>query len=847
MRKIFTVLAIISTTLLFVFTPVKTNATTHLITVQSNFFSPDILAATVGDTIHFQWISGFHTTTCDDVLLPGTLFPPGAATWDAPMTSGTPDFFYVLTVEGTYEYGCQPHYPGMAGTINVAAGGPITYAWNRTDSSDFQVATNWTPTRTTPAADDILVFNNGATNTIAYNVPTQSIGSLVVESLTAVRFYNTFGGAANTLTISGGTNPVFQIEAGSTLSLSSSAGTTNALIINLNAGSTGNVSGNFTMRAYGGATPHRFNALDANAVTFESGSIFTFGPLTSGNSFGNGTGVSGPSSMIFASGSKYIFRSGSNPFGGSGPTTVTIFQSGSTYDHQSGTTPSFSGRSYANYEQNINSTITVSGNSAITIENITINDGTFNYNMTGRSNIKGNITIASGKTMNIAPLSNPSDSLFFNGTTQQSISGAGTFNITNTISIQNKVVLNNAAGLVLNKDVTIPGTLVLLSGNITTGANTLTLGTNLLILGTLARTSGTIIGNFSRQFAPSVVSNVLFPVGTATNYRPATISFTSNPFMGGTITINHTDGTDGSDLAVPFLDGAYQIDRRSNMFWTASSSFIDGVYTMSVDGNGQSGITNLDSLRLIYSPDGTTFSAPGTHVDGSGGSIASRSSLTGGAVGNFYLGGNNTNNPLPVELDNFVATTIKNEVILDWATGHELNNSGFEVQRASLIPNQTTSDVPSIANYESVGFVNSKGNSNIGQSYNFKDKNLQAGRYAYRLKQIDYNGNHTYFLLNNEVYVNSPGKFIISQNYPNPFNPSTTINYEMPFDGIMSLIVYDNLGREVKSLINGNINAGYHKTEFNAAGLPSGIYFYRVNATSGSINFVKVFKMILVK
>lgn len=838
MRKIFTLFTIFSLALFFVFTPVKTNATTHLITVQSSSFTPDILAATVGDTIHFQWINGFHSTICNDVM--GSR-PIGADGWDSPMTSVSTDFYYPLTVEGEYIYFCQPHAPGMTGTINAAAGGPITYAWNRTDSADFQVATNWTPTRTTPDTDDILVFNNGATNTIAYNVPTQTLGSIIIQSLTTVKFYS---GAAIILTVGGGLNPVFQIEAGSTLVASASAAA-NAIVINLVTGSTASISGNFTMSG-AGTTAHRLQSPDASSVTFNSGAICTFGPSVGGNIFGIGAAPSSLNSVIFASGSRYVARGGSNPFGAGQPSSVCIFQSGSTFDAQI-ISPAFSGRTYANYEQNFAGTVTATGSSSSTIENITINDGTFNYNMTGRSNIKGNITIASGKTMNIAPLSNPSDSLVFNGTTQQSISGAGTFNITNTLTIQNKVVLNNAAGLVLDKDVTIPGTLVLLSGNITTGANTLRLGTNTLILGTLARTSGTIIGNFTRQFAPSVVSNVLFPVGTATNYRPATISFTSNPFMGGTITINHTDGTDGSDLSVPFLDGAYQIERRSNMFWTASSSFVDGVYDMSIDGNGQSGITNLDSLRLIYSPDGTTFSAPGTHVDGTGSSIANRSGLTGGVVGNFYLGGNNSNNPLPVELDNFVATTIKNEVILDWATGHELNNTGFEVQRAAIILNQSNSDITSAANYESIGFVTSKGNSNVGQSYNFKDKNLQAGRYAYRLKQIDYNGNHTYFLLNNEVYVNTPGKFFISQNYPNPFNPATTIKYEMPFDGMMSLVVYDNLGREIRTLINGNVNAGYHKAEFNAAGLPSGIYFYRVNATSGSQNIVKVFKMILVK
>lgn len=824
--------------------PDKVNATVYTIQVADNFFNPASQNATVGDTILFQWVGPVrpHTVTCDPGADPSTSLPGGATTFNEPINSGAQTYEYVLTVAGTYNYNCQFHAPGMAGTLTVAAGGPPTYVWNRTDSSDFQVSTNWTPNRTTPSATDVLVFSNGAANTIAYNVPTQTIGALSVLNNTSVRFYS---GAAITLTVGGGTNPVFSVAAGSTFSANASSAT-NAIVINLTTGSTGSIAGTLSMLSNTGSPAHRFQSPDASSVTFSSGSVCICGPNFSGSMFGAGTAPSGLNSIIFQNGSRFIARGGSNPFGAGQPNSVVTFQSGSTFDCQI-TGPAFSGRTYANYEQNIAGTVTATGGATSTIENIIVNDGTFNYNMTGRVNIKGSITIASGKTMNIAPATNPTDSLVFNGTSQQSISGAGSFTITNTISIQNKVVLNNAAGLVLNKNVTIPGTLVLLSGNISTGANTLTLGTNILILGTLARTSGTIIGNFSRWFAPSTVSNVLFPVGTATNYRPATVSFTANPFSGGTFTIGHTDGSAGSDLSSPINDGGFNISRRSNMYWTASASFSDGIFDISVDGNGQIGINNSTALRLIYSSDaGTSFSAPGTHSAGSG-NIAGRTGIPGGTFGQYYLGGNTVNNPLPVEVDNFVATTIKNEVILDWATNQEQNNDRFEVQRAKLSSAQSISDNPSTAVYETIGQVKSKGNSSLLQSYKYNDKDLQAGKYSYRLKQIDVNGNYTYFMLNNEIIVNVPGKFSVSQNYPNPFNPVTSINYEMPFDGLVRIVIYNNIGREVKTLVEGNVSAGYYKAEFNASSLPSGIYFYRVNATTGSQKFEKVFKMMLVK
>ncbi len=403
----------------------------------------------------------------------------------------------------------------------------------------------------------------------------------------------------------------------------------------------------------------------------------------------------------------------------------------------------------------------------------------------------------------------------------------------------------NGGDATLSGNASVTGTLTLTSGNIITGANTLTLGSSGTNLGTLNRTSGTVIGTMARWFTNSTVSNVVFPVGTATNYRPFTISYTGAPVAAGTVTIGHIDGVDGTDIASPITDGGFTINRASNMYWSiAFNGAFGGTFDFSIDGNGQNGINDPTNLRGIYSSNGTVFLALGTHAAGSG-TVANRTGVSGGTPGRFYIGGNNSNNPLPVELDNFVATTIKNEVILDFATGHEQNNSGFEIERATLSPTQNRTDAD--INFKAVTFIASKGNSNNVQGYKYIDGNLATGRYAYRLKQIDYNGNHIYFLLNNEVVISNPNKFSISQNYPNPFNPSTTIAYDMPFDGNMKLVIFDNLGREVKTLVNGNVNAGYYKVDFNASALPSGIYFYRVNAESGTDKFEKVFKMMLVK
>jgi hypothetical protein len=88
-----------------------------------------------------------------------------------------------------------------------------------------------------------------------------------------------------------------------------------------------------------------------------------------------------------------------------------------------------------------------------------------------------------------------------------------------------------------------------------------------------------------------------------------------------------------------------------------------------------------------------------------------------------------------------------------------------------------------------------------------------------------------------------PAEYTLHQNYPNPFNPSTTISFSLPYSAGASLRVFDMLGREVATLVNGYTTSGTHEIQFNATNLASGVYFYKL--TSG--NFTKVNKMILTK
>ncbi len=190
---------------------------------------------------------------------------------------------------------------------------------------------------------------------------------------------------------------------------------------------------------------------------------------------------------------------------------------------------------------------------------------------------------------------------------------------------------------------------------------------------------------------------------------------------------------------------------------------------------------------------------------------------------------------LPVELSSFTSTVTGQNVSLAWTTQTEQNNAGFNIERKSL-----TSD------WSIAGFIAGKGTVNTPTSYSFTDKNLSTGKYSYRLKQMDFNGNFEYHSLSGYTEIGIPSVFSLSQNYPNPFNPTTKINYELPSDANVNITVYDLMGREIKELVNGVVSAGYHTVQFDASGISSGTYFYRILAV-GNNKFEMTKKLTIVK
>ena len=199
--------------------------------------------------------------------------------------------------------------------------------------------------------------------------------------------------------------------------------------------------------------------------------------------------------------------------------------------------------------------------------------------------------------------------------------------------------------------------------------------------------------------------------------------------------------------------------------------------------------------------------------------------------------------PLPVELSSFTSETESNNVTLSWTTVSEENNAGYDLERSMF--NVQTSMFND--NWIKAGFVSGKGTTSNSNSYTFTDRNLQSGKYKYRLKQSDYNGNFKFYELSNEVVIGVPDKFYLSQNYPNPFNPVTNLGFGISSAagglGFVSLKVYDVLGNEVALLVNENKEPGYYNVQFDGSSLSSGIYFYRLESNG----FVQTKRMMMVK
>ena len=196
---------------------------------------------------------------------------------------------------------------------------------------------------------------------------------------------------------------------------------------------------------------------------------------------------------------------------------------------------------------------------------------------------------------------------------------------------------------------------------------------------------------------------------------------------------------------------------------------------------------------------------------------------------------------LPVALASFTASVVNDNVLLQWRTLSEIENSGFEVQRSQSIPTHFTP----LPNSFTPGF----GTTSEPHDYSYTDSTVFPSLWYYRLRQISQDGSWNLLgpisidVLTGVEENPLPTEYALSQNYPNPFNPTTTISFTLPVEARVTLELFDMLGRSVGKVLDVTMQQGYHSVGVDASALASGVYMYRLRAGE----FVQTRKMVVNK
>jgi hypothetical protein len=408
-----------------------------------------------------------------------------------------------------------------------------------------------------------------------------------------------------------------------------------------------------------------------------------------------------------------------------------------------------------------------------------------------------------------------------------------------TVTLNTDVTINsvNVKGVlqydnVTTRTTTINSSLILSNQNFQLGDNNLIIGSSAIISGTSSTRYIVTNGTGTLTINGVGTTNKLFPIGISSTYNPVTISNTG--------TVDNFSVNVTSTLSPPPLDQ----NKVVNRLWAITEGAPGGSnVTLTLQYNtGDYPVTfnNTSGNIVIGRHNGSVWlETPAAW----GNPLSNIFTATASGFTQFSPFAIGNSGALPVELTAFNYSVDGRDVKLTWETTKEINNAGFDVERKNPL------NLPEggKAEWSKLGFVQGSGTSNTAKVYNYADKKLNTGKYYYRLKQIDYNGNFEYYDLNSEVIIGKPASFDVSQNYPNPSNPKSKIDYQIPFNGKVTLKIYDITGREVTTLISGQKEAGYYTAEFDGTSLASGIYIYRLTAEGNGQSFSKVMKLVLIK
>lgn len=262
---------------------------------------------------------------------------------------------------------------------------------------------------------------------------------------------------------------------------------------------------------------------------------------------------------------------------------------------------------------------------------------------------------------------------------------------------------------------------------------------------------------------------------------------------------------------------------------TASGFAADATITFTTDVTGSATVTSTQ--------DGSTLTLT---ASGSGAATVSVTASDGTTTTDAVVV--QFDEQVPVELASFAGEVGKDNVVLNWATASQTNNAGFRVLRST-----------DQENYEVVSeLISGAGTTDVLMPYSFTDVNVPASEQVfYVLEQIDLDGtihrSNPIEVVLGARFLNLPSEFA-SAVYPNPFNPATTISYDLPVEGDVSIVIYDAIGQEIRQLVNNGHTAGRYSVQWDAKNelgrsVGSGVYIAKIKAG----NFSATQKMLLLK
>lgn len=715
-----------------------------------------------------------------------------------------------------------------ASTATVSLTGTVgaTYTWvGGNTNASWTLAANWSPARSAPTSADALVFSGGTFSANISTTVVQNVGQLsLLNNATLSIGVN----GERTLVVNDGVpGPDFTIEAGSSLTLTTTNSVAHGTAVQLGTGATARIAGTVLLTGTALGTHTLTGSGSAGSLEFVSGSVFTTtAKYSGGNPFGSATALL--NNVVFRSGARYEHGGGGDPFGLAQPGSVTVFEPGSYYLFTASGAPALAGRTYGAFEYNASGTATATGSAPVTFAGpLVLSSGTLNLNLTGGANVQGDVLL-NGGSLAFNPTSVAT--VQFNGPAAQTIGGSATAGGL-TFGPNATLALTNAAGLTLARPVSVAGTLLLASGLLTTDAtNILTLPGSASVAGGSA--ASFVNGPLARPIdAVSTASAYLFPLGKGTAYRPLTLNI--NTQTGTTVyRAEQVEGNPGQNFLNPDPNG--QLQRVSAVrsysltpFNTATPAVITqpsgftGTVTLSFGSDdGVTDVSGAAGLVIAKRSDGT---APWANFGSSATSGAAASgTLTSGLItsfSDFALGSTNalaTTNPLPVQLTGFTAARTAGGVQLAWATASEINSHRFEVERSA--DGQI---------YAAVASVAAHGSAQQAHRYASLDRTAPAGRLYYRLRQVDADGTARY-----SPAVAVEGLATGFAFAPNPARESLHLFTEQP----TAYLIRTALGQVA---LRGTTATG--TTTVPVGQLAPGVYFFELHAGTGRVvrRFVK--------